>query len=63
VISPHKKNTALFVANFNNTKSFGSCGWLMQSTLSSQSFYSVNFSVSWVVKSELDISESVNIVL
>ena len=57
-----KDFTVLFVANFNNTKSFGSSWWVMQSKLSSQSSYSVNFSISWVVKSKSDISDSVNIV-
>jgi len=50
--SPTQYFTAFFVANFSSTKPFGSCDWQKQSTSSSQSSYSVNLSVSWVVKSE-----------
>jgi len=48
-ISPTKYFTVFFVSNFSSTKSFGSSGWVRQSTPSSQSSSPVYSSHSWVV--------------
>ena len=48
-ISPTKYFTVFFVSNFSSTKSFGSSGWVRQSTPSSQSSSPVYSTHSWVV--------------
>ena len=57
-ISPIKYSTSSFVANFSSTRSFGLNGWVVKSKPSSQLSPPVNWSDSWVVNSELEMSES-----
>jgi len=60
-IPPAQQNISLFYlfANFSTTKSSGLSGSVMHATPSSQTSFSVNSLVSWVVKPESDESETV----